>query len=222
MVVAGIITVMFSFAQIEEYFLRFSQAVPLEWYTFIGSIIEEIIGVIPSPLILTLAGSIALSNGEGVGYLFFLGLLGALGKTLAGWFLYFVADKAEDVVIGKFGKWIGVSHKTVEQLGEKFGKGKRDDLVLFLSRAIPIFPSAAISVVCGAIRINIKTYLLMSFLGNYVRNMIYIYLGYSGLEQTQQILNGIDNIGSIVKVTILGLVVAFIGWIYYQRTKNSR
>lgn len=212
---------MISLTQIEEMFLEFSRSVPLEWYTFIGSIIEEIIGIIPSPLVLTLAGSIALSNGKSILYLFLLGLVGSLGKTLAGWFLYYVADKAEDVVIGKFGKWVGVSHKTVEEIGKKFGKGKRDDLAIFLSRAIPIFPSAAVSVVCGAIRINLKTYLIMSFLGNYVRNMIYIYLGYSGLEQTQQILNGIDSAGSVIKILILAGVVAFIGWIYYRRTKTS-
>jgi membrane protein DedA with SNARE-associated domain len=205
---------------IEKMFLEFSRSVPLEWYTFVGSIIEEIIGIIPSPLVLTLAGSLALSSGKSVTYLFLLGLVGALGKTLAGWFLYFAADKAEDIVIGKFGKWVGVSHSTIESLGKKFGKGKRDDWAIFLSRAIPIIPSAAVSVVCGAIRINLKTYLIASFLGNYVRNMIYIYLGYSGLEQTEQILSGIDGVGSVVKVLILLLLVGFIGWIYYRRTKE--
>jgi membrane protein DedA with SNARE-associated domain len=140
--------------QIEEMFLEFSRSVPLEWYTFIGSVIEEIIGIIPSPLVLTLAGSLALSSGKGIAYLFLLGLVGSLGKTLAGWFLYFAADKGEDIVIGKFGKWVGVSHETVEQIGKKFGKGKRDDVAIFLSRAIPIFPNAAVSVVCGAIRVD--------------------------------------------------------------------
>jgi membrane protein DedA with SNARE-associated domain len=210
-----------SLEQIEEIFLNFSRSVPLEWYTFVGSIIEEIIGVIPSPLVLTLAGSLALSSGKGLAYLFLLGLVGSLGKTLAGWFLYFAADKGEDIVIGKFGKWVGVSHQTVEHIGKKFGKGRRDDLVIFLSRAIPIFPSAAASVVCGAIRVELKTYLIMSFLGNYVRNMIYIYLGYSGLEQAENILSGIDDIGSIVKSMILVGVVAFIGWIYYRRMKTA-
>jgi membrane protein DedA with SNARE-associated domain len=51
--------------------------------------------------------------------------------------------------------------------------------------------------------------------------MIYIYLGYSGLEQTENILSGIDDIGSIVKVLILVGLVAFIGWIYYKKMKPS-
>jgi membrane protein DedA with SNARE-associated domain len=110
-------------SQIEQWFYSFSKSVPLELYTFVGSIIEEIIGIIPSPLVLTLAGSLALGDNKPLVYLFWLGVVGAAGKTFGGWVLYVIADKFEDVSL-RFGKWVGVSHQTVESI-EKFGKVKR-------------------------------------------------------------------------------------------------
>lgn len=208
-------------SQIEQWFYSFSKSVPLELYTFVGSIIEEIIGVIPSPLVLTLAGSLALGDNKPLIYLFWLGIVGAAGKTFGGWVLYVIADKFEDTFFLRFGKWVGVSHQTVESIGKKFGKGKKDDWAIFVSRALPIIPSAAISVVCGVLKIDMKTYLVASFLGNYVRNMLYLYLGYSGIEQAQQVLSGIDSLGSIVKIVIVAIMVGVLGWVYYQRNKQK-
>jgi membrane protein DedA with SNARE-associated domain len=71
------------------------------------------------------------------------------------------------------------------------------------------------------LKIDMKTYLIASFLGNYVRNMLYLYLGYSGIEQAQQVLNGIDSLGSVVKIGIVAIMVGVLGWVYYQRNKQK-
>lgn len=211
-----------TFQHIEAIFLYFSSVVPLELYTFFGSFIEEAVSFVPSPLILTVAGSIAHQQEKGWLYLILLGVIGSIGKTLAGWFLYVVADKAEDIVIGKYGKWIGVSHQRIEAIGKKFGQGKRDDVVIFLLRAIPLFPSSVVSMACGAIRIDVRTYLTMSLLGNFIRDMLYLYLGYTGIQQASKIVNSINSSGIVILVCMLMGVIGVIGWGFYHRNKLKK
>lgn len=198
-----------------------STILPLPWFSFIGAFIEELIAPIPSPLVMTLGGSLAASQGRDIFYLMILAFLGAIGKTIGSYLIYVIADRAEDVVLGKFGKFFGVSNKEVESIGKNLNKGWRDDVLIFLLRAIPIMPTAPVSLVAGLIKLNLRTYLLASFAGTFVRNMIYLYLGYTSLEALESINGGLDsleNIGYVVLLVLIGLVFLYI---YRQRKKEQ-
>ena len=43
--------------KIIDYIQNFSEIFPLEWFVFLGGIVEEVIAPIPSPVIMTFAGS---------------------------------------------------------------------------------------------------------------------------------------------------------------------
>jgi len=160
---------------------QLSGIMPLPIFTFFGAFIEEVIAPIPSPLVMTLAGSMAASLGRAWTYLIWLALVGAIGKTIGSYIIYVISDKGEDIVLNKFGKYLGVSHKEVEIIGKHLNKGWRDEFVLILLRAIPIMPTAPVSIVCGLIKINLKTYLSSTFIGTLIRNVFYLYLGFTSV-----------------------------------------
>lgn len=196
-----------------------SQKIPVEAFTFIGALVEEIIAPIPSPIVMTAAGSVAGSQGKSVLYLLVLAMIGAIGKIIGSLILYYVADKAEDFFVGKFGRLVGIKQSDIESLSKHFGEGKKDFLVVFLARLIPIVPTAPISVVAGLLHLNVKNYLSASFLGYLGRNFIYLYFGYVGYESFHVLVEGLDSIESIMTI-LIGLGMVFlIGWFYYRRMK---
>lgn len=206
--------------QLIEQLNNFSKILPLPWFTFLGSIIEEIIAPIPSPLVMTLAGSLTSSAKEAPVYLLFLALTGAVGKTLASYVLYYLADKFEDVVLVRFGKYLGVSHREIEQIGNHLNKGWKDDIAIFLLRAIPVVPSAPVSVVSGLIKLNTRTFLVSTFLGTLVRNSIYLIIGYAGLSSTESIINTIEEykfVGYLLLAVPIALVV---GYYIFQKKRD--
>lgn len=200
---------------------HFSTILPLPAFTFIGVIVEEVLAPIPSPLVMTLAGSLAASSGQTVTYLLWLALVGALGKTLGSYIIYVLADKGENLVLGKFGKFLGVSHKEVEAIGKHLNKGWRDDVVIFLLRAIPIIPTAPVSIVAGLIRLNLRTYLVSTFFGTLVRNIIYLYFGYTSLGALESLNEGLDSFESLGYVILAALMAVGIGYMYLQRRKGA-
>ena len=208
--------------QIENTLQSSAAYLPLEVFSFWGGFVEEVIAPIPSPLVMATVGSAAFAQSKGIGSLFWLALLGSVGKTLGAWIIYFIADKFEDVLVGRFGRYLGVSHQEVEGIGKHFKGGWKDDLILLLLRALPIVPSSPVSVVCGFIKINLRTYLVSTFFGNSIRNMIYIYLGFAGVSAYRSVLSGLDSMESLIQVLMFLGLAGFLGWVFYKRRKRCQ
>lgn len=206
---------------LEEFLVAFAQKVSLELFVVVGGLLEEIVAPIPSPLVMTTAGSLSLAQHKSIIYLFFLGLLAALAKTLGCWFFYFVGDKAEDVITKRFGKFLGFSHKEIEGIGKLFNGSVRDEIILAVIRAIPIMPTTPVSVSCGFIKMRLRGYLLATFIGNYVRGMLFIFVGFSGLSAFKSMIEGVNNLESMMNVVIVLVIGGFLGLVYYQRRKGG-
>lgn len=200
---------------------HFSTIMPVPVFTFVGVMVEEILAPIPSPLVMTLAGSMAASMEKTVPYLGWLALVGAVGKTLGSYIIYLIADKGEDFVVSKFGKFFGISKNDIEEIGKQLNHGWRDDVVLFLLRAIPIIPTAPVSIVAGLIRINLRAYLVSTFLGTLVRNAVYLYFGYTSLGALESINEGLDSFESLGYVILFLVMGVGIGYLYLQRRKGN-
>lgn len=207
--------------QLTDQLTVYANLVPLEIFVFLGAAIEEILAPIPSPIVMTIAGSLAVAQGKIWTDLVILALIGAVGKTLGCYILYIASDKLEDIVIGKFGKFFGLSHKEIESLGMHFSGGLRDDIIIFLARAIPIVPTAPVSIVCGAIKIRLRTYLVSTFLGTIIRNMFYLYLGYVGLASYEKVIGQFESLEKIATVTLGLALVGGIAVIWYAKNKDK-
>ncbi len=207
---------------IEELLKNSADYLPLELSSFLGGLVEEVIAPIPSPFVMAAVGSAAYAQNKAFIVLAWLALLGSAGKTIGAWFIYFVADKMEDVVIEKFGKFLGVSHEQVEAIGKKMKGNWKDLLALFVLRALPVVPSSPVSAVCGIIKVEMRIYLIATFAGNFFRNFFYIYVGYSGIAALQSMMSGLDNLESVVQILIFGSLAACVAWIYWKRYQNSK
>jgi len=196
-----------------------AESVPLPLFVLIASIIEELIAFIPSPFVLTLAGSSAAAQGSNFLYLVVLALIATLAKTAGAYFFYYVADKLEDVVTSKFGKVFGFSHKSIESIGAKLQKSSSDEVAIFLLRAMPLIPSTPVSIVAGILKIDLKRYLLASAAGLFVRCMFFVYLGYTATGTLEDLTNQIGGYELYGKIALL--ILGAIGVIWFWRKRRE-
>lgn len=200
---------------------QLAEHVPVELFAFVGSFIEELIAPIPSPVVMTLSGSMAAANNSPFWYLFVIAAIAAIGKTLGAIILFIVADKTEDVVVSKFGRYVGITEGQIERIGARFQGTARDYITLLVIRSTPIIPSAPISLLCGLIGLPRKLFVTSTFFGTIVRDFIYLYIGYTGLGAAEEIIEGIEGASSIITI-ILGLIgIGIFAYIVYRKYFSS-
>ncbi len=195
-----------------------AKTMPLPLFSFIGSIIDEIVAPIPSPLIPSTMGLLAFEQGQPFSYLFLLALTGTIGKTLASLLTYWVADKLEDLLsTSKIGKLLGLDHEEIEKYGHYFNGSSRDEIIMIILRALPFIPTLPVSVLAGLIKLNLTTYIASTFIGIYLRFMILLVIFYSGSQKYQGLLNVMDATETIIIITA-GMTVA--GWLFFYLRKR--
>jgi membrane protein DedA with SNARE-associated domain len=205
---------------IEGWLISMSETVSVELFVLIGGFLEELIAPIPSPLVLGTAGTLIEVAGNGWVYMVWIAVIASVAKLIASLILYVLVDKFEDVFMDKFGKFLGVSHADVEGLGEKLGESPWVNFgVLFGLRALPVMSSAVVSVMAGFVKVDLKIYALATFLGNILRNLFFIGLGFYGLESASGFMNGIDSLESIMKLLAVATLVG--GFLYFRLRKKS-
>jgi len=199
---------------------RMSTSVPLPIFITVGAALEEIIAPIPSPLVMTLAGSLSASAAQPLSYLFYLAIIGSLAKTAASYVVYVISDKAEDVVLTKFGRFLGVSHKEVEKFGAQLSGGWTDNLVMLALRAIPIIPTAPVSIIAGLLKLDVATFLWTTAIGYAVRNYFYLYLGATSIGALESLNAGLDSfekVGYLILFVILTVLTLF----FYKKRQDD-
>lgn len=196
--------------------------VSVEIFALVGSFLEELIAPIPSPFVMTIAGSMVAAQGSPFWYLIIVAIIASVGKTAGAMIWYIIADKAEDVVLGKVGRYVGLTHKQVEHFGARFSGRKRDYITLFLIRATPIIPSAPISILAGFLALPKKMFIITTFFGTIVRDFVYLYIGFSGIEAAKTFIDGTEGISSIVTITMAAVAVAIGAWIIIRKYRIKK
>lgn len=188
---------------------------------FLGSFVEEIISPIPSFVVLVPAGAAAQLEHTGWWYLLPLSLFCAAGRLIASSILYVIADKAEDWLFGKGRRFFGVTHKKLENYGQRLNGTSRDYAALFLLNALPVIPTSLLSLSCGFIKVPFRLFAITTFLGSAVNGVFYMSIGYAGL----QIASGVQNVQSVLQLAALLLGIFAVGWFVrrrYRKKKGSR
>lgn len=185
--------------------------IPLELIVFFGSIIEEIFPPLPSPLLLIITKIATYNQKFSVLYMLLIISIATFGKTIGSLFIYFLADKTEDLIIGRFGKWFNISHKDIESIGRRFTGSWKDTIILIFLRAVPIIPTTPVSLVCGIIKLNIRTYLVSTFIGSFIRIFFLLYIGVAAYRSLT------INVENSTKILTVFIIVCLAGWFYYKR-----
>lgn len=206
---------------VELFLLGLTGKVPIVVFVAVGSLIEEIIAPIPSPLVMMTAGTLAQAQHQRFAYLLGIALIAAMFKTLGCWLFYFLGDKAEDLVTTRFGKFLGLNHQDVERVGKLFNGTSKDEIILILIRAFPIMPTTPISLACGFIKMDLRSYLGATLVGTYLRSLMFLYVGYSGLSFLESMVEGINSAESIMNIVFGAMIVGLLAFIYYKRRKGG-
>ena len=207
------------FIYLEQIIISYAEHMPLTIFAFVASFFEELIPPIPSPSIVITTGSLALIQDYTIYGLIVLAIVGSLGKTIGASAIYYLSDKAEDLLAGKIYKFIGVTHEKIESFGARLGKGSRDYIILIILRALPIIPSTIISIGSGLLKIDFKLFIISTFVGSIIRDFLYIYLGYIGTNLAISFIKNTANIESSIQIFVVLIVILSLGYLYDKRRK---
>jgi membrane protein DedA with SNARE-associated domain len=201
------------FAPLMQWLESLATAINLEVFVVLGSFLEEIIAPIPSPFVMTTAAALAQNHHYNLAHLAVLVVIAAAAKTASSYVVYVAADKAEDVVVGKFGKYIGVSHSLIEKIGSFLTGTWWDDLLLLVSRALPLVPTVVVTVGAGVIKYPVRSFLVMTFLGSILRNIFYLWVGYVGLTQLENMWHQTKGNPIFIALLVVAvLAVVYMAW----------
>jgi len=195
---------------ITHFLEELAQKIPVSIFAFIGSVIDEIIAIVPSPMVPLLAGSIAYEQGEAFMFLFVVALTGTVGKTLATLVTYWLSDKIEDVFTGsKLGKILGIEKSDIEKYGKMFNGTRRDEVIMVILRMLPFMPTLPVSVVAGVLKIPLTSFIVTTFIGTYLRFTFYLIVAYQGSQKYEGILGLFDKTNKMMELMIILFVLGF-------------
>ena len=187
---------------------------------FIGVMIEQIIVPIPSPMIIMGAGAILISPGLSIPnafiqILWIIVLPGTVASTLGSYIGYLISFYGGKALVVRFQRFLGVDWKKIENLERRF-RGKKEALMIFLSRAIPVFPISLVSIFAGLLRIRIKPFTLYTFLGSIFRCFFLAFFGWWIGATYEKAATRLDSVETVISILMLiGMGAAF-GYLYYK------
>ncbi len=211
------------FFQAEEWFRYLLSLVPLPWFVFLGSGLEEFVSFVPASLVVGLAGTAALLEGRSLFYLLYLAVLGNIGRLFATYFYYWLGDRMEDLLLPRLKRFFGIGHDQVEGIGKRFsGNHLADGGALFLMRLTPFFPVTLTSIACGVIKMDRRVYLTASFAGNFLKDLLYLVLGYVGVASLSYLWQDIQAYKYYVDILTAVGVALFLAALYFFRGAGIR
>lgn len=199
----------------------YSLNAPLELLVFILAFIEEIIPPIPSFPFIIMIGSFAKIQEYIMPMVFIIALFSAAGKTLGGTVVYHVVDRLEDVFVAKYGKYLGIKAGQLEALGARLGKRiVVDYIVLTTLRATPLVSSALISAGCGLLKIPFRLFIISTYIGSFVRDCIYLYLGYTGVKAFNNNFKHLKEYSVYFEYALIIFIILLVIYLYLKKRKS--
>jgi len=189
---------------------------------FLATLLEEIVAPIPSPFVPLTAGFFLLSASASFltivwQTLFIIALPVAVGITLGSLAVYSIGYWGGKPVIEKSKKLLGLSWEDVEKMEQKLIRGKGDEAMLFILRALPVVPGVAISSFCGIVRYPLKTYVILTFLGALVRATTLGIVGWYVGSLYLTYVEAISKIEDYVLIVLILLTLFFVGRFFFKK-----
>lgn len=194
---------------------------------FLGVMIETLIAPIPSPIIMMGAGFLLTQNLpfhlQMIVIVVDIMLVGAFASTIGSFFGYGIAYFGGYPIIERYGKYLGTSIEEIEYMRKQFDKSSRDEVYLFTARAVPIIPLSVVSIAAGAIRMDIKQFTIVTFLGTLPRCLILGIAGWLVGSAFEIIGQMVDFLETITLLLFILFIVVFIVFrlIIRRRAKQS-
>jgi membrane protein DedA with SNARE-associated domain len=187
------------------------------WSVFVGVIIESVIVPIPSPLVIMGAGFILISpefrTAEAfVPILLLIVLPGSVASTIGAYIGYGIGYLGGKPLVENWKAFLGFGWDEVQALERRFRTGQVNALI-FVLRALPIFPLSVISAAAGLIRLPLRQFTLWTFYGTIPRCLFLGYLGWWLGDAYHRIAYGIDRAETVVSILLIAGLLGLIVWL---------
>ncbi len=184
------------------------------WGVFAATIIEEIVAPIPSPFIPLSAGFLMFPPPMPFYEVLLqsalrIALPVAVGVGIGSAVVYAIGFFGGKILIERWKKFLGFSWRDVERAEMRLTSGRGDEAVLFLMRIVPVIPGVAISGVCGIVRYPFRNFIIITFIGSFVRALLLSLLGWKVGEVYMKYA---DALSHIEKYILLVAIIAVVGY----------
>ncbi len=176
--------------------------------------IESALIPLPSEVIMPFSGFLASTGRFDLNL---VALAGAFGNVLGSLIAYSVGfyghEKLVRRFIRKFGKWILISEKELDETHDLLNKYK--DLVVLGSRVIPGVRTV-ISLPCGFAKLPLLRFIILTFFGSLVWSYLLAWIGFV----LGQNWHSIGPIFHKLDAVVIGAIVLVVGWYIYHKLKK--
>lgn len=178
------------------------------WGVFIAMTLESACIPLPSEIIMPFSGYVVYQGTTNMN-LIGIGIVGALGNLLGSLIAYYIGLDGGRPILEKYGKYILISHSKLELADKWFEKYGYE--AVFISRFLPGVRTF-ISLPAGIAHMDIKKFIIYTFLGCLPWSFALAYIGFRLGPQWELIKTYFHILDYVV---ILGVVI-FLGYMIYK------
>ena len=174
-------------------------------------LIENLFPPIPSELILTFSGFLAVSYPLSVGWMI---AAATTGSVIGAMILYgmgmFVDVPQLEKLTDRYGRWLRLKRTDIHRADQWFRK--HGPLTVLICRVIPLVRSL-ISIPAGMSGMNFPLFVVLTAIGSFVWNSILILMGMKLGEHWESVVHYMDIYSNVVYI-LIGICVMIVGMNY--------
>ena len=181
---------------------------------FILMALESMIAPVPSEVVMPFAGYLVL---QGRFDFWIAVLVSGLGSVFGSLLSYYLGIYGGRPFILKFGKYLLLEEEHLEWTEKWFRK--QGDKTIFISRFIPVVRHL-ISIPAGIAKMSMRKFLIYTFVGASIWNLILLYAGFKLGSHWDKIHQFSKELDIIFVIAVVLFLVYFI-WKHHKKRKNE-
>lgn len=198
------------FSNLSQFSLGLMQSAGYPGLFLLSFLDRAAMNLVPAELILPLSGFLVAQEKFNF---FWVLLVAACGGLLGDLIIYFLSAKYGRRLLERFGKYFFISRHDLEHVDKMFLK--HGQKLVFIGRWLPIV-RAFTAIPAGISRMSRKTFALYTFLGSFLGNFPFIYVGFAAGENWEALKPYLRNLDWL----IVGVVVASVFWYIYRHRRR--
>jgi len=144
-------------------------------------------------------------------------IVGTFANLTGSLLVYFISLKGGRPLLEKYGRYILIGKQDLDKADKWFAK--YGEATVFFSRLFPLIRTA-ISFPAGVAKMNFKKFVVFSFLGSLVWNIVLVFLGIKLQNNWEAVRKIISSFGSVILILFL-LAAGLYAWRHIKKRKRA-
>ncbi len=134
-------------------------------------------------------------------------LVGTFANLTGSLLVYFISLKGGRPLLEKYGRYILISKQDLDKADKWFAK--YGEIAVFFSRLLPVIRTA-ISFPAGVAKMNFKKFIVFSFLGALIWNIVLVFLGIKLQNNWEVVRKVVSSFGGVIIIFIFLIIGLYI------------